>query len=412
MQHYAPAGDQHETAYAIAAGANGDAYVVGRAYTEGAMDDMIALRLAAADGSIVWNTRVDGPEHGNDRAYDVVLDAAGDLIFTGISVNADVTADYLTVKLAAADGRVLWTRRDPDALDNDNRAGWIGLAPDGLDVIVANRTWLSGHSFDVVLFRYAGANGARQWSASYDRAGGADDLRDLLIDVDGFPLVTGVSSGDMMTLRFDPSDGGLVWDAFKDGPMGWYDLADCAIDGPDGLLLVGGYTDGGDSTWDATIVAYDRATGDEAWTLIFDGADSLTDELRGLALGPNGELYAAGYSYAYGTDMDMLALRYDFTQTAVPGAWSGAAPVSAWPNPFSERVQLRAALPAAGDYQAAIYDLQGRALRHFAGRAAAGELGLAWDGRDDAGRLAPAGVYLVRVTSEAGAWQGRVMRLR
>ena len=75
-------------------------------------------------------------------------------------------------------------------------------------------------------------------------------------------------------------------------------------------------------------------------------------------------------------------------------------------------MQLRAALPAAGDYQAAIYDLQGRALRHFAGRAAAGELGLAWDGRDDAGRLAPAGVYLVRVTSEAGAWQGRVMRLR
>ena len=397
----------------MAVATNGDAFVVGRAYTAGRMDDVIALRLAAGDGDILWNNRLDGGAGLNDRGYACVADAAGDLVLTGIAVNPDESADYLTLKLAGEDGHLIWTRREPGAVDNDTPTGWLGLAAGGGDVFMANKTWQTGVSFDVVLARYAGADGAVAWSRQYDNAGAADDPRQMIVDGAGWPVVVGVSAGNMMTMRVDPAGGDPLWTRFKDGPMGWYDLANCVGVGPDGLILAAGFMDGGASTWDGAVVAYEPDTGDEAWSLVWDGEDSLTDELRALALAPTGELYAVGYSYATTTDMDMLALQYRFAPTAVDTPWQPEAlSASAWPNPFRESVQLRLALPAAGSYRAEIFDAQGRLQRALGGEAAAGELGLLWDGRDAAGRVAPAGLYFVRVTSGGAEWRGRVLRLR
>lgn len=391
---------------------NGDAFAVGRAYTAGRMDDLIALRLASADGEILWTNRVDIGGR-NDRAYAALADAAGDLVVSGLTVNADESADFITLKLAAADGELLWTRRAPGAINNETPAGWLGLAANGSDVFMANKTWQSGHSFDVVLARYAGADGAVQWSRQIDHGGVADDPRGMIVDEAGWPVVVGVSAGNLMTLRIDPATGDPLWARFKNGPAGYYDIANCAATGPGGLILTGGFMDGGASTWDAAIVAYEPVTGDEAWSLSWDGEDSLTDELRALAFAPTGELYAVGYSYATGTDMDMLALQYRFAPTAVDSPWlADALTARAWPNPFRESVQLRFALPAAGAYRASIHDAQGRLVRSFAGEAAAGELGIVWDGRDAAGRVQPAGLYFVRIVGGGAAWSGRIARLR
>ncbi|MBM4118798.1 T9SS type A sorting domain-containing protein [bacterium] len=373
---------------------------------------MVALRLASTDGEILWVNRVDAGGR-NDRAYAALVDATGDLIVTGTSVNPDESADFLTLKLAAGDGQVLWTRRAPGALNNETPSGWLGLAAGGSDVFMANKTWQTGHSFDVVLARYAGADGAVEWTRQIDHGGVADDPRQMIVDGAGWPVVVGVSAGNFMTLRVDPATGDPLWARFKDGPMGWYDIANCATVGPGGLILTGGFMDGGASTWDAAVVAYEPASGDEAWSLVWDGEDSLTDELRALAQGPGGELYAVGYSYATGTDMDMLALQYRFAPTAVDSPWLPAALTArAWPNPFRESVQLRFALPAAGAYRASIHDAQGRLLRSFAGEGAAGEQGLAWDGRDGAGRAQPAGLYFVRIAAEGAEWSGRLLKLR
>ena len=396
----------------MAVAAGGDAFVVGRAYTAGRMDDIIALRLAAADGEILWTNRFDFGGR-NDRGYAAIADAAGDLFLTGTAVNADESADFITLKVAAADGGLLWAQRVPGAVNNETPSGWLGLAANGLDVFMANKTWQSGHSFDVVLARYAGADGEVQWSRQYDHGGVADDPRQMIVDAAGWPVVVGVSAGNLMTMRIDPASGDPLWSRFKDGPMGWYDIANCAAVGPEGLILAGGFMDGGASTWDAAVVAYEPGTGDEAWALVWDGEDSLTDELRALALAPTGELYAVGYSYATGTDMDMLALEYRFAPTSVETPWQPAGlAASAWPNPFRETVQLRLALPLAGSYRAEIFDAQGRLQRALGGESAAGELSLLWDGRDAAGRVAPAGLYFVRVASGGAEWRGRVLRLR
>ena len=60
-----------------------------------------------------------------------------------------------------------------------------------------------------------------------------------------------------------------------------------------------------------------------------------------------------------------------------------------------------------------IYDLGGRAVRElWGGGAEAGEHRVAWDGRDDAGRGAPSGVYIVRLATSEGVRSARFFRLR
>ena len=67
------------------------------------------------------------------------------------------------------------------------------------------------------------------------------------------------------------------------------------------------------------------------------------------------------------------------------------------PNPFSQRILLRLALPSAARVTVLVYDIQGRAVRHLYRGVwlGAGEHPLAWDGRGDDGRAATSGVYFV-----------------
>jgi hypothetical protein len=85
--------------------------------------------------------------------------------------------------------------------------------------------------------------------------------------------------------------------------------------------------------------------------------------------------------------------------TAVPAVPARAALLPNWPNPFNPSTELRFSLSAAGPVTLAIHDLAGRCLRRLLDGAerAAGEQGLRWDGRDDAGRALPSGIYLVRL---------------
>jgi flagellar hook assembly protein FlgD len=60
-----------------------------------------------------------------------------------------------------------------------------------------------------------------------------------------------------------------------------------------------------------------------------------------------------------------------------------------------------------------VLDLSGRHVRALAPRRfEAGAAELTWDGRDDLGRSAPAGVYWLRVSGDAGDASRRVVLLR
>lgn len=74
---------------------------------------------------------------------------------------------------------------------------------------------------------------------------------------------------------------------------------------------------------------------------------------------------------------------------------------SAVPNPFNPVTEIRCEVPAAGAARLVVHDLAGRVVRRLLdGQREAGPFSLAWDGRDDAGRQLPSGVYFARLTAQ------------
>ncbi|MBM4116803.1 DUF11 domain-containing protein [bacterium] len=115
------------------------------------------------------------------------------------------------------------------------------------------------------------------------------------------------------------------------------------------------------------------------------GADPARDELYRLeALHPYDLVSSLGPFHSLAEEESPGALRLSLGQSL--------------PNPMRERARIDFALPAAGPISLKIYDAGGRLLRALAeGELPAGPASPLWDGRDDAGRQVPAGIYFYRL---------------
>ncbi|MEZ4648616.1 MAG: FlgD immunoglobulin-like domain containing protein [Candidatus Eisenbacteria bacterium] len=83
------------------------------------------------------------------------------------------------------------------------------------------------------------------------------------------------------------------------------------------------------------------------------------------------------------------------------------------PNPSVGRSTVAFQLPNAGNVDIAIFDASGRQVRSLAsGLLSAGAHSMEWNGQDDSGREAPAGMYFVRVATENGTAREKVMVVR
>jgi hypothetical protein len=83
------------------------------------------------------------------------------------------------------------------------------------------------------------------------------------------------------------------------------------------------------------------------------------------------------------------------------------------PNPFRTGTSIRFALAKAGPVSVRIVDAGGRLVRTLpGGRLAAGTHAARWDGRDESGRPAAAGVYYLDVRSGAESARGTLVRIR
>lgn len=115
------------------------------------------------------------------------------------------------------------------------------------------------------------------------------------------------------------------------------------------------------------------------------------------------------FTYRVYLDTGGLELLFDSGPVTVPRA--AAALFQNHPNPFNPSTVIEWYLPEAAPARVCIFDVSGRIVRTlFNGRCPAGKSSVVWDGRDDAGAEAAAGVYLCRFVSGEFE-QGRKMVL-
>jgi hypothetical protein len=103
-----------------------------------------------------------------------------------------------------------------------------------------------------------------------------------------------------------------------------------------------------------------------------------------------------------------------FVEEASEGRLTGGvALLRPFPNPFRSETTMVFRLERAGGVVLRLYDAAGRERRRLVdGRLDAGLHAPRWDGRDDAGRRLPAGVYFYKLETAGGATARKVQLLR
>jgi hypothetical protein len=380
--------------------------VTGRWHVDGS-DDIVTIKLRASDGEPQWQRLIGGGY--DDRGWAIGIGPDGNPMVTGILSNGDGTAQFITFKLRGSDGSTVWSRPIPGALDNvTEKIGWLVVCDDG-DAIMGNRTWSSTTGYDVILQRYAAADGATVWERQYGSAGTVgDEPRCMVRDRAGDLLVAGARRSDFMALKFSRVDGSLLWSTDYNGPAGSYDAANCVIEGPGGTVVVSGFTSSPIYSWNVSTIGLDPVDGDRMWAAHHDGGgNGQSGEGKILAVGPLDDIYVCGYFYGLTTDSDMMSLRYTLGPPAGVVEDGMSVPVSIYPNPSTSATWISLDLDSTEPVRVVLYDPAGRRGKILhEGVLDPGRYRFSWDD----GAAAP-GVYLVRIETPRASVVRKLIRL-
>lgn len=185
-------------------------------------------------------------------------------------------------------------------------------------------------------------------------------------------------------------NGGENWDAGSTHDITW-----AATDNFGVTAVDLEYSSDGGLTWPLVIAAGLANTGAYSWTLPV-GNDPQS-RVRVTAHD------AAGHAGSDVSDGDFGILGWI---SGVGDLAQADATLGVFPNPSSAgETHVRYSAPRAAAVDLAVYDLAGRLVRRLDAEAGDQERTLRWDGRDDAGRDVPSGVYLLRLGTSTGQWR-------
>jgi hypothetical protein len=113
----------------------------------------------------------------------------------------------------------------------------------------------------------------------------------------------------------------------------------------------------------------------------------------------------------------LVASTYDENETVgvpdAPGGGGEDVRIALAPNPFLGGTHIQLSLGRAQDVDLGVFDLIGRRVRLLhRGRLAAGPHAIEWNGRDDGGRRAPAGLYFVRFLTADRRVEAKLVKLQ
>lgn len=283
----------------------GDGWVqpsLGEACDAGPEGDVFCGPQCGSRHTLQWLRELGTEQGGEDDAYGVAMDLAGNVIAIG-SIDAfgdGVIGRDLWLRKYDPTGSVVWTvTHDSDVAASNDFGYAVATDADG-NVYAAGVVPVLDNGDDGIVLAFDG-DGAPRWTAMHQGpAGFDDDISAIAVDPDGRVLVAGFTFDD-------PDANARGWYGVLDSADGTEVFADtvvaaddsyarlyAAAAGPEGQLAVAGVLD------DDNVVRVLEADGSERWTLVFDAISDAEDAARGLAFTADGELLVAGSgSYAY-----------------------------------------------------------------------------------------------------------------
>ena len=287
------AGDPNLGKNAMVVDAAGNIYVTGSTFN-GLNTDFLTVKYNAA-GAIQWRAVTNGAANGDDLAYAVAVDAGGNVLVTGSSQSGR-QSDYLTVKYDS-NGVEQWRATMDGAVHGDDEAYAIAVDAAG-NVVVTGASFVSftKNNFDYVTVKYNPA-GAEQWRMSMDGAGNSTDHAvALCLDASGNAVVTGYSANnsnyDYVTVKYLASGPELWKKVMNNTSANSNDVALAMACDAGGNVHVTGRSSNG-SNFDYLTVKY-SASGGEQWRTSMPVTPNVTRAAFAVAVDSGGNVVVTG----------------------------------------------------------------------------------------------------------------------
>ena len=311
----------------LAVTVSGDMYVAGATSPAGGDSDIVTLKYSSA-GVPRWAARFTGLAAQNDTVSAIAADADGNAYITGRS-HAGADWDYYVVKYDTNGAQSWVTRYDGPLRQLDAPAA---ILVDGAGNVYVTGTSLGQGTGGIARYELAtikyDALGNAVWVARYAFPGSenVDPRIGMSFDPSGNILIAGTTFGaqdsESTLIKYDPA-GGRLWTArFNGAPNSFDSVYGLAVDGA-GASYLTGISDGPEG-WQFVTLKYDQL-GNRLWAarLAPDGA---IDFPVGIAVHSNGDVYVAGQSRSFEGPGGFLTVKY--AQTSPP---SGAPIISTQP---------------------------------------------------------------------------------
>lgn len=234
-------------AYCIDTDAAGNSVTAGYSWSNGTGYDVLVTKHDVF-GNLVWKTTYDAPAHGDDGVAAMTTDGSGNIYLLVNSWGGPSAGyDFLTMKILP-DGVIDWTRRYNGP--GSGEEGIYGFDQIGLDA--AGSVYVSGYSLGSAgFYEYAtikyNNNGAPQWLQRFASPFPANPdayAYAMAVTPGGDVYVSGdavtpAGLGENCVVKYD-SAGVLQWSAFVDPANGREDsIYDLQLDSAGNLLMTG-----------------------------------------------------------------------------------------------------------------------------------------------------------------------------
>jgi uncharacterized delta-60 repeat protein len=387
-----------DVARSVVMGPDGNLYAAGYSEGSGTLRDLAVVSLTAT-GVERWVYRYDGPGNMRDEAYSIAFGSDGNLYVGGYSAGSASGDNFTVVSLTTA-GVERWIYRyfhgisdvaHSIVMGSDGNLYAAGCGDDRythMDFVVVS---LTDSGVERWVYRYDGP--ASIWDKAFSIALGSD----------GNLYAAGYSQGSGTEYDFTVvslTDSGVErWVYRYDGPGGIWDEAFSIVTGLDGNIYAAGYSMGSGTSGDLTVVSL-ADSGVERWVYRYDGPGNGGDGAYSIVAGPDGNLYAAGYSQGSGTSVDLIVVSFapdvGVDEALDRPSASGSRLWQNTPNPFHHSTVISYSLPAATHVTLSIYDITGRLVETLVNEVQQpGVHQVRWERKSN-----PSGVYFYRL--EAG----------
>lgn len=260
-----------------------------------------------------WISYFDGTTvNGEDLPSSLVVDNAGNVFVAGSADFVTTQKDAIVLKYNAAG--VLLANKSYNGIGDFTDKAKAMVVDKSNNTFVTGYTISSARQKDLFVQRI-NSNGKTAWSKSYDRTGEGDEGNAIAVDTAGSVYVTGYSNGtgtfdDYVTQKYSAT-GNLAWSSVYNFTARQDDKAVSIVIAPNGDCYVTGYSDSDPSlntNYDFATIKYNSA-GLQQWVARYNGSGNGLDKpVKIELLGSN--VIVTGTSYNL-NNSDIVTVSYD-----------------------------------------------------------------------------------------------------